>query len=67
MMQTKSKGIFGQHLITFFCVMINNDATKTLIIPIVNALHFFVLVVEFNIDWDQGKVVHCMAQILKRH
>jgi hypothetical protein len=47
--------------------VINNDATKTLIIPIVNALHSLVLVVEFNIDWDQGKVVHCMAQILKKH
>ena len=46
--------------------MINNDATKTLIIPIVNALHSLVLVVEFNIDWDQGKVVPRVAQILKR-
>ncbi len=30
--------------------MINDDTTKTLIIPLVNALHFFVLVVEFNFE-----------------
>ena len=31
-----------------FSDVIKDDATKTLIIPIVNALHFFVLTVKFN-------------------
>ena len=47
--QAKIKGIWStfDHL---FSDVINNYATKTLIIPIVNALHFFVLVVEINFE-----------------
>jgi hypothetical protein len=45
--QVKIKGIRStfDHL---FSDVINAGATKTLIVPIVNAFHFFVLVVEFN-------------------
>jgi hypothetical protein len=47
--QAKIKGIWStfDHL---FSDVIDDDATKTLVIPIVNALHFFVLVVEFNFE-----------------
>jgi hypothetical protein len=47
--QAKIKGIWStfDHL---FSEVINDDATKTLTIPNVNALHFFVLVVEFNFE-----------------
>jgi hypothetical protein len=48
--QAKIKGIrptFDHH----FSYVFDDDATKTLIIPIVNALHFFVLlVVEINFE-----------------
>jgi hypothetical protein len=47
--QAKIKGIRStfDHL---FSDVMDDDATKTLIIPIVNALHFFVLVVQFNFE-----------------
>ena len=47
--QAKIKGMWStfDHL---FSDVIDDDATKTLIIPIVNALHSFVLVVEFNFE-----------------
>ncbi len=50
--QAKIKGIRStfDHL---FSDVINDDATKTLIIPIVNALHFFVLVVKFNFECSE--------------
>jgi hypothetical protein len=50
--QAKIKGIWStfDHL---FSDVIDDDATKTLIIPIVNALHFSVLVVEFNFEYPE--------------
>jgi hypothetical protein len=47
--QAKIKGIRStfDHL---FSDVIDDDASKTLIIPIVNALYSFVLVVEFNFE-----------------
>ena len=63
--QAKIKGIQSTfaHL---FSDIDNDDATKTLIIPIVNALHFFVLVVEFNFAWRNffcvlNTMIHCNA------
>ena len=45
--QAKIKGIQATFA-DLFSGTNDDDATKTLIIPIVNAVHFFVLVVEFN-------------------
>ncbi len=51
-MQAKIKGIrsTSDHL---FSDVIDDDASKTLIIPTVNARHFFVLVVEFNVKYPE--------------
>ena len=45
--QAKIKGIQSTFA-DLFSDINDDDATKTLVIPIVNAVHFFVLVVEFN-------------------